>query len=98
MNMSQLAAEVSKKVFISDDLSEAQSEALIYDILRESFLTMKLEVMSGEKVVISNFGTFSLVLRKPRKQHDVTLGKVVMRKPSRRVVFKPSKAAFKRRK
>jgi DNA-binding protein HU-beta len=55
------------------------------------FETIKRRIVRGEKVLISGFGCFRLVTRKPRKGVNPQSGDPIVIRGRKAVVFKPSK-------
>ncbi len=55
------------------------------------FEIIKRRLVRGEKVLISGFGCFRLVTRKPRKGVNPQSGDAIIIRGRKAVVFKPSK-------
>lgn len=72
-------------VAVSDD---------IIDLVRVVFSEISSEVKSNNKVLVKNFGTFSLKERTPRRRYDTGLKEVVITAPIDIVDFTQSPNIF----
>lgn len=54
------------------------------------FAALKAYLKAGASVTISNFGTFSIKDRAPRKARNVRTGEEILLGPTRKVVFIPT--------
>ena len=62
--------------------------------VRKVFDTMSAALRDGEKVVISNFGTFRPVSKSARRARNPKTGVPVAVPPRLKIRFKPSKRVF----
>lgn len=67
----------------------ARTEAV--KAVKTTFETMAEALKNGEKVVISNFGTFRVKSRQPRQGRNPKTGEIVSVPPKRGIRFKASK-------
>lgn len=62
----------------------------ITDIVNELFIMMADDIKKGEKITISNFGTFEVKTSKPRDIYSPYDGKLIKGVGGRRISFKAS--------
>lgn len=74
------------------EMSLAQCGKLVDGV----FAALKDFLKAGVSVTISNFGTFSIQARSPRKARNVRTGETVFLGPTRKVVFIPTPEIKKR--
>ncbi len=86
MNKKQLIDEVAK--FFPKETDSKEIVDKIFDIIIE-------KLKSGEKVVISGFGTFKVVQHMPAIRRNPRTNEKVMVGPLKKIRFKPSKTIFK---
>lgn len=79
------------KAQVIDDLRKVvstQSEAK--QACEKIFGSMRQSLQRGEKVVISGFGSFHVVIRKARKARNISKNEIIEVPATRRVKFIPS--------
>jgi len=86
MNRKQLIESVAQELLHRQDAETA---------VRRVFSLMANSLKEGEKVVISNFGTFHPVSRSARRARNPRTGASVAVPPRLKIRFKPSKRAFR---
>lgn len=86
MNLEQLTKTVSDRL--------KYDHGAVYKVVREIFIVIKEEVMSGEDVKIKSFGSFVLSLRKRKLFHNVATGNLETKPSHYKVKFVPSKSDF----
>ncbi len=85
MNKINLIARVSKVMGTQIEAKQA---------VEAVFESMRLALRSGEKVVLQGFGSFHVVMAKPKKGRNPKTGEAVPIPPRRRIRFKPTKGFF----
>ncbi|MCX7956937.1 MAG: HU family DNA-binding protein [Endomicrobia bacterium] len=86
MNKTKLIKEISKYTLTKKDAK---------NIVNLIFNNIKNSLISGEKVVIQNFGTFISKFYKSKKMYEPKRKKYIPVEPRRRIKFLPSKAFLK---
>jgi integration host factor subunit alpha len=79
-------ADLARIVAREMGVSQAQGKKLVSDMLRH----ISGELVRGEKVLISGFGSFQVWERQASRGHNVRTGEEVHIPPRRVVTFKPS--------
>jgi nucleoid DNA-binding protein len=77
---------------IARQISEAQGVPLAAALQRVEALlaALKPRLARGERVMITNFGTFEVVERRPRRGIDPTTGERIVIPAHRSIVFHPA--------
>ncbi len=86
MNKRQIIREISK--ILPRKLEAKEVVEKVFDLIKE-------RLKSGEKVVISGFGTFRVVEHLPAVRRNPRTNEKVMVGPLKKIRFKPSKTFFK---
>ncbi len=81
MNKSDIINEVAKVTCAAEEASDAVEEFLN---------SVKRALLRGERVTISEFGSFFSVVRKAKKGRNPATGESVLIPPKKVVKFKPS--------
>jgi len=82
---------MNKKDLINSLLKVLSTKRESKNAVERIFGVMREKVRSGEKVVISGFGSFNVKMYHARKAKNPKTGADMLIKPRRRVRFKPSK-------
>jgi len=85
MNKNSLIKELAKYTLTKNDAKKYVE--VIFD-------TIKYALVSGEKVVIQNFGSFIPKFYKSKKMYDPKRGKYIPIQPRRKIKFVLSKKIF----
>lgn len=86
MNKSEIINEISKSM-------QTKTDAVKF--VNALFRIIKKKLQSKEKVVISGFGSFWPVVRKPRIMKNPKTGKITALPSRERILFKLSRSFFK---
>ncbi len=81
MNKSDIIAEVAKVTCAAQEAKDA---------VEEFVNTVKNALERGERVTISDFGSFSVVVRKAKKGRNPATGEEMVIPPKKKVKFTPS--------
>ncbi|OGS22063.1 MAG: hypothetical protein A2252_02565 [Elusimicrobia bacterium RIFOXYA2_FULL_39_19] len=58
--------------------------------LEHLFATIKESLKSGEKVIVSGFGSFNITIHRAKKIKNPKTGKIILISPRKKVKFKPA--------
>ena len=70
----------------------SKKEATI--IVNNLFDEMLTSLINGEKVVITGFGSFNLLVTQPKKGRNPKTGDTILIEPKKKIKFKQSKEIF----
>ena len=70
----------------------SKKEATI--IVNKLFDEMLTSLINGEKVVITGFGSFNLLVTQPKKGRNPKTGDTILIEPKKKIKFKQSKEIF----
>ena len=70
----------------------SKKEATI--IVNKLFDEMLTSLINGEKVVITGFGSFNLLVTQPKKGRNPKTGDTILIEPKKKIKFKQSKERF----
>ena len=73
-------------------LMPSKKEATI--IVNKIFDEMLSALVNGEKVVITGFGSFNLLVTQPKKGRNPKTGDTILIEPKKKIKFKQSKEIF----
>ena len=63
-------------------------------IVNKLFDEMLTSLINGEKVVITGFGSFNLLVTQPKKGRNPKTGDTILIEPKKKIKFKQSKEIF----
>lgn len=61
------------------------------NVLQTILLSIKKDLLAGNKIILHGFGTFSITKHSTRKYRDIHTGRITIRAGKNKVKFKPSK-------